>query len=510
MLRIVKTDLGYLEGIPCGDPRITEFRGVPYAAPPVGPLRWRPPQPAEPWEGVFRAGRYAPMEVQAKIGVDEKDFYTRELNPTAAEYEQSEDCLYFNMWSPARSTEDRLPIYVWFHGGGLQAGYSYEMEFNGEHMAREGVIVVSVGYRINVFGWMAHPELTAEDPDGCHGNYCLQDILFCCEWLKKNARAFGGDPDRITLGGQSGSAFGAQALGTSPLAKGLITGIIMQSGGGLRALGYGTGCTPLKKAEETGIELLQILGVESIAEARKVPAEKLYEAYQKMGRRFDAWSPRIDGRMLPEESTQAYINGNFNDIPYLFGSTAGEGGSVFGGKVPETVDELRAIAEPIFGDRTDEFLTYCRTGTKEEIAATYKGPAFNARTLGARGFAMTQAEQGKTGYCYIFDHDIPGEDNAGPYHGSDLWFVFNNLDKCWRPFEGRHYDLARQACRYWTNFIKTGDPNGMDINGEPLPEWRPVTKDDMFVMKFTDKPGQEEGELDSAAKFRIEFELGRV
>ncbi len=511
MLRTVQTENGTLQGVPCGDPRITVFKGVPYAAPPVGELRWRSPQPAESWEGVRRADTYAPMAWQAPIGGENSDFFTKEMHPAALENRISEDCLYFNLWSPARSTADKLPIFVWFHGGGLQTGYSYEMESNGERMAREGVIVVSVGYRLNVFGFLAHPELTAEDPDGCHGNYCLEDVLYCVRYLKRNARAFGGDPDRITVGGQSGSAFGSQVLAVSPLSKGLITGIIMQSGGGLRALGYPTGCNTLAEAEQYGVELLDSLGVKTIAEARQLPAERIFDAYRRMPGGFARWSPRIDGKLLTEESTQAMIRGHYNDIPYLYGSTANEGGFIFApGKPPETAAELREHALPLFGGHTDEILSAYRLETPEDVLRVFRGDGFNSRTVAARAFALVQAEQGTTGYCYFFNHDIPGEDHPGAYHGSDLWFTFRTLDLCWRPFEGRHYDLARKVCKYWTNFIKTGDPNGPDQDGTPLPEWRPVTREDLFVMEFADEPRRLEPAPDPAAEWRIRKGLGRL
>lgn len=511
MLRQIKTENGVLEGMPCSDPRVTIFKGVPYAAPPVGDLRWKSPHPAPCWEGVYRADWFAPMEVQEKIGLDQTDFYTKELHPTAAEYQMSEDCLYFNMWSPAKSEQDNLPIYVWFHGGGLQSGYSYEMEFDGEHMAREGVIVVSVGYRLNVFGFFAHPELTAEDPEGCHGNYGLEDVIYCMNWLKRNARAFGGDPDRITVGGQSGSAFGAVVLAASPKSEGLVTGIIMQSGGGLRAIGYNNRCIPLNRAEENGVKFLELLGVPSIAEARKLSAEVVYQAYCEMNPDFEFRGPCIDGKFLLEDATDAMIHNHHLKIPYLFGSTSGEGGLIFNpGKIPKTLEEFKEAVQEIFGDDTDDFLAFCDIKSEEDIRKIYLGDTFNARTIAARAFSMTQAEQGRPGYCYLFNHDIPGGDHAGAYHGSDLWFTFHTLDKCWRPFTGKHYDLARKVLKYWTNFIKNGNPNGLDQDGTPLPEWVSVLENPSFVMEFTDDPAPVSKALDREAKYRIDYQLGRL
>ena len=511
-LRQIRTENGLIEGIIGSDPRITVFRGVPYAAPPVGDLRWRSPQPLKGWNGVRKCDHFAPMAYQAVIGEDPEAFYNKEYHPTAPEYAISEDCLYFNMYSPAVDEGEKLPIYVWFHGGGLQTGYSYEMEFDGEHMAREGVIVVSVGYRLNIFSFMAHPELSAESPDGAKGNYGLEDVIFCIRWLKRNARFFGGDPDRITLGGQSGSALGAICIGASPMSEGLLSGIITMSGGGMRAFGYGSKCTPLHTAEQLGIQVLEKLGVSTVEEARKLPAEAVYAAYRSMKVDYSQWSPRIDDVFLKEDVTDAQILGHHHDIPYLFGSCANEGG-LLGfppPPAPETAEELKALAEPLLGEHTDEFMAevgeQCDLADPEEVRALYFSDTFNPRTVGARAFALTQAEQGRKGYCYWFNHDIPGDD-AGAFHGSDLWFVFGNLDKCWRPFTGRHYDLARKVMKYWCNFIKSGDPNGCDQDGTPLPGWLPAEGQDPFVMEFGEEPHRKTSPNAPGFDLRIQSQL---
>jgi para-nitrobenzyl esterase len=229
MLRRAKTESGIVEGIACGDPRVTIFKGVPYAAPPVGELRWKSPQDAPKWEGIRRADVFPSMAFQTQPGSDINEFWTRELNPCATEYPMSEDCLYLNIWTPAKTEADNLPVYLWIHGGGLQTGYPYEMEFDGERVARRDVIFISVGYRLNVFGFLAHPELTAENPGGCHGNYGLEDIVFALGWIKRNIGAFGGDPSRVTIGGQSGGALAVISLCASPMVEGLVSGAIGQS-----------------------------------------------------------------------------------------------------------------------------------------------------------------------------------------------------------------------------------------------------------------------------------------
>ena len=510
MLRKVKVENGWIEGVPAGDPRVTVFKGVPYAEPPVGSLRWRSPEALrEHWDGVRRADTFPPMCFQAKPGSDPEEFWTRELNPTATEYEISEDCLYLNIWSPAKSTAEHLPVYLWIHGGGMQAGYSYEMEFDGEKMAREGMIFITVGYRLNIFGWMAHPELTQENPGGPRGNYCLEDLIFALKWIKKNIAAFGGDPERVTIGGQSGGAGAVISLLSSPLSEGLFSGAISQSGGGLRAFGYGSDCTPIEDAEETGKEILSMLGVSTIEEARKLPAADIYHAYQNIGGGFTRWSPRVDGVLLPESTLDCMIHNRHHKVPYLLGNTRGEGpGTPAGGFLPNSMEEFKEMTRRIFGEKTEEFLQRFHIDSFEKALNLCHTDAMNTRLISAQAYLLAEANHSRTSdYCYEFNHDIPGDDNVGPYHGSDLWFVFNSLGRCWRPFSGKHYDLARQVVGYWANFVKTGDPNGCDHNGEALPLWQPWKAEDPFVMEFTDKPQRKAEGISEAASFRIRHQL---
>ena len=510
MLRQVRLPNGVIEGVACGDPRITLFKGVPYAKAPVGELRWRSPEAYEEcWEGVRRMDTFPPMCVQGQPGSDPDEFWTKELNPTATEYPMSEDCLYLNIWSPAKSTEDRLPVFLWIHGGGMQSGYSYEMEFDGESVAKEGVIMITVGYRLNIFGWMAHPELTAEDPDGPRGNYCLEDLIFSLRWIRDNIAAFGGDPGRVTIGGQSGGAGAVISLISSPLTEGLITGAISQSGGGLRAFGYGSDCNTIEEAEETGIEILKLLGVSSIEEARKLPAEEIYAAYRKLGGGFARWAPRIDGVLLTESTLDTLIHNRHQKIPYMLGNTRDEGmGGPAAAPLPESLDEFRRTLQQFVGDRAEAFMERFHIETLEDARAICRTDAFNPRLIAARAYLQAPANRERSAdYCYQFSHDIPGGDNVGAFHGSDLWFMFNSLKRCWRPFTGKHYDLARQVVAYWTNFVKTGDPNGCDHNGEVLPEWKPCSGADSFIMEFTDVPGQMKTPLSEAAQFRIDAQF---
>ena len=209
MLRLAKTENGWVRGLPAADPRITSFKGIPFAAPPVGDLRWRPPQPAADWEGVRDCFTFAPIAMQNRITADPKNLYDREWH-VDPDIEMSEDCLYLNVWTPAKSADERLPVFVWIYGGGLASGYTAEMEFDGERLARRGIVVITIAYRVNYFGFMAHPEITAENPDA-PANFGHLDQRAGIAWAKRNVAAFGGDPDNITVGGQSMGGFSVAA-----------------------------------------------------------------------------------------------------------------------------------------------------------------------------------------------------------------------------------------------------------------------------------------------------------
>lgn len=228
MIRVVKIENGMVRGLPAADPRITSFKGIPFAAPPVGENRWRAPQPVEDWEGVFDALEFAPISMQAKTVIDVNNIYTREWS-VDPEIPMDEDCLYLNVWTPAKSADEKLPVYVWYFGGGLQVGHTAEMEFDGERIARRGIVVVTINYRLNTFGFLCHPEITAESPEA-PANFGHLDQQAGTRWVKRNIAAFGGDPDNITIGGQSAGAGSVMAQLTSPQNEGLFQRAIIQSG----------------------------------------------------------------------------------------------------------------------------------------------------------------------------------------------------------------------------------------------------------------------------------------
>ena len=490
MLRKVKVKNGLLQGMTGKDPRITVFRGVPYAKPPVGELRWKAPQPAEDWEGVRKCYEYADMAMmRVHPGMDD-DFYTKELHPVAAEYKMSEDCLYLNIFTPAKTTEDNIPVFVYIHGGGLQDGYSYEVEFDPERVARRGVIVVMVAYRLGLFGFLAHPEITARTLEGeVISNFGMQDQSMAIHWVYDNIRAFGGDPDNIVICGQSAGARSVQAQICTPLNDGLIKGAIIQSAVSMM---FGdedqsmAAIPSLQEAEKYGADFLQTIGIDSLEEAEKTDAHELMRRLDKASEKTRyVFGLCTDGRFVRESAPRAYYNNRVADIPLIVGVCQGENQSPFIKGSLNYQEYLQKAKK--YGDREAEFLRLAEVTNDEEADTLMAGDAFNNFLAGTRGFCELRSSMGQKVYYYIFDHDIPGDD-AGSFHGSDLWFMFDSLGNSWRPFEGKHYDLARQVTSYWTNFVKYKDPNGTDYNGNLLPLWEPYSRDKKAVMKFLDAP----------------------
>jgi len=483
MLRIVEVENGKVQGLPAADPRITSFKGIPFAAPPVGENRWRAPQPAQDWEGVLKAYEYAPIAMQPRPGANPAHLYDREwhVDPNIA---MDEDCLYLNVWTPAKSPDEKLPVYVWYFGGGLQVGYPSEMEFDGERIARRGVVVVTINYRLNVFGFLCHPEITQESP-GAPANFGHLDQQAATRWVKRNIAAFGGDPDNITIGGQSAGGGSVMAQLTSPQNEGLFQRAIIMSGV-YTSLYPGTR-TPrflrsLSEAEQEGLAFFEYLGVSSLREARQIPAQELMrKALEYKG----FWGTVADGVFCVGNSFDLFIRNRRHMVPVMMGHTSSE---FFSAPDVQTVDEFRRLAGELFGEDADTFLELCnvRSGDVEEMKRRASVSMIEyAIRIAAQANSASAADTPL--YYYNFDAEIPGWDNPGTFHSVDLWFFFETLAKCWRPFVGKHYDLARQMCNYWANFMRTGDPNGPDADGKPMPQWEPYTIDAPYGMLFGDQ-----------------------
>lgn len=490
-IREVKVESGLLRGTPGNNRMFSVFKGIPYAAPPVGDLRWRAPQPVTPWEGVRLANEYSAIEVQKR----DEDFYTKEFynNPE----EQSEDCLYLNIWTPAESADAKLPVMFWIHGGGFSCGYASEPEFDGEGFCKRGVILVTMNYRMHALGFLAHPEMTKEN-GGASGNFGLLDQIAALKWVSRNIAAFGGDPDNITIFGQSAGAASVQALVCSPLTKGLMKRAILQSGGGLWPHGNARSFLSLKEAEQIGVEFMKGLGANSLEEMRKIPAETIIDFV----RANHAYLGLInDGYSLTADPSQTMFEGKNHDLDYMLGCNEDEG-QAFTPPV-KTINDLRKAAVVNFGDKADDLLKAGNITTDAEAEAFFKT---SHRLISAtHGFAERQEENGKKApYLYFFTRRLPGDD-LGSFHSAELWFVFQTLERCWRPFTGVDFDLSNTMADYYANFAKTGNPNG---NGHP--EWRPYTKEDAVYMELGVTQGLKPAEETVYQKFQKDFFMGRI
>ena len=455
----VKVEGGWIQGEVTED--LTIYKGIPFAAPPVGDLRWKAPQPVLPWEGVKETVKYGPGPIQG-FGQEGEDF--------------SEDCLYLNVWTPAKSPEDKLPVLVWIYGGGFSMGSS---AFNdGAELARKGVVLVSFNYRVGQMGFFAHPELSAENPDGVSGNYGILDQIAALEWIQDNIAAFGGDPAKVTIFGESAGGISVSMLCASPLAKGLFRGAISQSGGSFGPVeerSYpGENMTSLEVAEKDGVKFMEGVGAQSLAELRAMPASKLGRPFAMAG---GAW-PIVDGYVIPDDQYRLYEAGKFNDVDILVGYNSDEGASFsFGGN--DAVAH-KASVEERFGTFAERLLEVYPvdgpvvTKTGRDLS---RDAAFGWHTW---SWARLQSEKGNSKvYMYYFDQhpeypeDSPNYGNGSP-HGQDVDFVFKALKK---EEAETDYELSDIMATYWTNFAKYGDPNG-----EGLPQWPEFTKDNHVTM----------------------------
>lgn len=440
MLKIVETKNGKVRGIAGNNARITAFKGIPFAAPPVGDNRWRAPQPVENWEGILDAYTFAPISVQDQPAVG-TDIYCKEWH-VDPDIPMDEDCLYLNVWTNAKSGDDKLPVLVWFFGGAFQWGYTAEMEFCGENIAKRGIVVVSVNYRLATLGFLAHPDLTKESPDA-PSNFGLLDQLSGLKWVRDNIAAFGGDYDNVTIAGQS--AGGGSVLNhiVSPKSRGYFNKAVILSGIIRNPYMKDDIITPspISRMEKLGEEFFKYLGVSTIKEARELDAYYIREKYAEFAQSHPRFVPNIDGVFTMDEPFKMYLNGTGNDIPMIAGNTE------------------------------DEFEFFNPDGRRVQFIELSVKAAL----------AMNKT----AGYYYQFEADIPGDDKPGTFHSVDLWFWFETLAGCFRPYTGRHYDLARQMCNYFTNFIKNGDPNGHDADGTPMVKWEPYTAESKNEMHFT-------------------------
>lgn len=479
-LLLVKTNYGMIEGTHGGNPDLSVFRGIPYAKPPVGPLRWKAPQKMEPWAGVLKAYTFREIPVQVE---ERHPFYSHEFYQCRKP--MSEDCLFLNVWTPAHSAEEHLPVMLFIHGGGYKSGYSHEITFDGEAIAQKGVLLVTIEYRLGALGYLAHPEL--EDSDGSCGNYGLLDQIAALQWVKENIAAFGGNPDNVTIFGQSAGAMSVENLMTSPLAEGLFAKAIMQSAGGLGAEKICLiGMKEKADAQAMGQDFLAYLGCRTIEEARQILAEELVEkerVYVEELHPGAFFAPIVDGYAQPERNETAVRNFRYADVPVIIGATAFENGA-FTYLPPEDAETFKAAVAARYGADSDTFLRLIDFERDPEAAIRSSGwdDTLKPSIFAWADHAAKRSDRKPT-YLYYFDREMPG-DGAGAYHSSELWYIFGTIQRCWRPLTGVDYDLSRTMVSYWTNFAKHGDPNG-----EGLPEWTPYRAGQRSSMRLGEQIG---------------------
>jgi para-nitrobenzyl esterase len=456
---LVKTDNGWIEGVVEKSGNLS-FKGVPYAAPPVEAMRWREPQPVKNWADTLKADHFGPRAMQLPIFSD-MNFRSDGM---------SEDCLYLNIWTP-QTAGAKLPVLVYFYGGGFVAGDGSEPRYEGDSIAKFGIVAVTVNYRLGLYGFFAHPELTSESPNKASGNYGVLDQAEALQWVKKNIAAFGGDPGKITIAGESAGSVSVSAQMASPLARDVIAGAIGESGsllGTLRA-------APLKKAEEKGTEFAKSVGARSLSDLRLMNADSLLAATAKF--RFPM---TVDGYFFPKSPDEIFEAGEQSKVPLLAGWNSEEGSSrsILGDEAP-TVENFRKAVQTLYPDNAEELLKVYNPASDEEVEAVARHLASDRFT----GFSTWKwidihaNTGGKPVFRYMYERPRPealdkngnviAPASTGASHSAEIEYAMGNLSTnkvfAWKKED---YDVSRILQQYFVNFIKNGDPNG-----EGVPQW---------------------------------------
>ncbi|AWM33852.1 carboxylesterase/lipase family protein [Hymenobacter nivis] len=462
---------------------IREFKGVPYAAPPVGPRRWQAPQPVQPWANVRPATQFGPRAMQLPLFGD-MNFRSNGV---------SEDCLYLNVWTGAKSGQERRPVLVYFYGGGFVAGDGSEPRYDGEAMAKRGIVAVTVNYRLGVFGFMAHPELTQESPHHASGNYGLLDQAAALAWVKANIAAFGGDPQHVTIAGESAGSYSVSAQMASPLSKNLLAGAIGESGSllGLQPL------PTLAQAEQTGVAFGAAVGAPTLAALRALPAEQVLAATGKPD--APRFSPNVDGYFLPRSPTEIFSAGQQAHVPLLVGWNSQEMGyQMLLGPNPPTAENYQAAVQKLYGERAARALKLYPAATAEQSATDLASDRFIAYSTWKWADLQTQTG-GRPVYRYLYARPrpalVPELGNATPglaggvikggagapappakgaVHSAEIEYALGNLPTnkvfAWTPDD---YKVSEQLQAYFANFIKTGNPNGPGLPAWPAAQQGP-------------------------------------
>ena len=489
----VKIANGILEGT--SESGINVFRGVPYATPPVGDLRWREPQPVKNWSGVRKADKFGPRAMQLPVFGD-MNFRSNGMG---------EDCLYLNVWSPSKNGKDKLPVLVYFYGGGFLAGDGSEPRYDGESMARRGVVSVTVNYRLGVFGFLSHPELTKESPYHASGNYGLLDQSVALQWVQKNIAAFGGDPKKITIAGESAGSFSVSAQMASPLSKNIIAGAIGESGSLL-----GNATVTLPDAEKSGANWAKGINKNSLAELRAMNADDLLKATAKAG--FGTFPVCVDGYFFPKSPLEIFDKGEQAHVPLLVGWNSQEMvyQMVLGADKP-TLDNYKKAVQKLYAENATEAMKIYTASTDEEAEQTATELASD-RFIGFSTWRWGDVQTktgGKPVYRYLYARPRPamrpemGNATAnlaggvtkdtigkapkaslpkGAVHSAEIEYALGNLSTNrvydWQPED---YMVSEIMQAYFANFIKTGNPNGLGV-----PDWPAVASNKPAQVMYID------------------------
>ncbi len=452
----VKTDSGSVGGTANTDASVRMFKGIPFAAPPVGDLRWKEAQPPVKWDGVKAATEFSPTCANGAAGGRGRGGAPKgggaAKGAAPAGPAPSEDCLYVNVWTPAKAAGDKLPVMIWTYGGGFTGGSGSDSWYDGEALAKKGVVVVTYNYRLGTFGFFAHPDLVAESSHHTTGNYAMTDMLAAFRWVQKNIAAFGGDPRKVTIDGESAGAIAVAAMVGSPEAKGLFIRAAAQSGAWM-----GLSIAKQKTMAEAEAQGKTAAGAHSIAELRAMATADVSQNLRGVSAGMI-----VDGWIIPEDESITFAKGKQNVVDILVGSNRDEGTFFGGGNV--TAEQAKPRAEKTFGDLAPDFLKLYPASTDVEAAAS--GLARSRDEVGwhMRTWAELETKKGRKAYVYYFTHVPPNSGARGASHTAEISYMYGNpRGAVWTDEDKKLSDVMTS---YWANFIATGDPNG-----KGLPKW---------------------------------------
>lgn len=480
----ISTTEGKVTGVASHDGSVVSFKGIPYAAPPIGALRWRAPQPHAPWKGILAADHFGASCMQGP---------NNEFGPWTREFlyvtPPSEDCLFLNIWTPQPSRAAHLPVLVFIHGGAFTGGSGDVPVYDGEHLARTGMVVVTINYRLGPFGFLALPALSAESAHHSSGNYGLLDQIAALKWVQANIRAFGGDPARVAVAGQSAGAMSVEDLLASPLAKGLFSAAIADSGIGGRGIPVQT----LAETEKEGAAFAARQKADSLDALRALPASQLLAA-PGIGLHF---APIVDGWVLPGQPRALTTQPGGNDVPVLTGFQQDD--YRLGGVLAITAAQFQQRARHTYGSMADEFLRLYPAATDQEAMQSEAASGHDRLRAGMYLWASRRVQTHHARvYVYYFDRAIPwpAHPEFGVFHTGEIPYAFGTLDKLDRPWEPVDFRLSKTMMAYWKNMAASGNPNGPS-----LPAWASVSPSQSLVMQL----GAQSGPIPPADAARLDF-----